>query len=59
MAVIRDNGRCGPGSVAGNCSHQEYEVSMAAFCSAWSRQGEASFHDSRIEPYPGEIDMLW
>ncbi|MGW9031557.1 hypothetical protein ACWGQ5_47600 [Streptomyces sp. NPDC055722] len=35
------------------------KVTMAAFFSAGSRQSEASFHDSRIELYPGEIDILW
>jgi hypothetical protein len=31
---------------------------MAAFLSAGSRQSEASFHDSRVEPCPRQIDVL-
>ncbi|WFB11238.1 GNAT family N-acetyltransferase [Streptomyces sp. LX-29] len=35
------------------------KVTMADFFSPAARQARASFHDSRIEVYPGEIDKLW
>ncbi|MBT2510148.1 GNAT family N-acetyltransferase [Streptomyces sp. ISL-98] len=35
------------------------KVTMADFFSPEARQAEASFRDSRIELYPGEIDKLW
>ncbi|TVL90345.1 GNAT family N-acetyltransferase [Streptomyces sp. SAJ15] len=35
------------------------KVTMADFFSPEARQARASFHDSRIEVYPGEIDKLW
>lgn len=35
------------------------KVTMAAFFSAEGRQAQTSFHDSRIELYPGETDKLW
>jgi GNAT superfamily N-acetyltransferase len=35
------------------------KVTMAGFFSAEARQGQPSFHHSRIELYPGEIDKLW
>lgn len=35
------------------------KVTMADFFSPEARQTEASFRDSRIELYPGEIDKLW
>ncbi|GGU84355.1 hypothetical protein GCM10010211_57890 [Streptomyces albospinus] len=35
------------------------KVTMADFFSSVARQAEASFRDSRIELYPGEIDKLW
>ncbi|QHC22905.1 GNAT family N-acetyltransferase [Streptomyces sp. GS7] len=35
------------------------KVTMADFFSSAAREAEASFHESRIELYPGEIDKLW
>lgn len=35
------------------------KVTMSDFFSAAGRQAQASFHHSRIELYPGEIDKLW
>ncbi|MFF5210458.1 GNAT family N-acetyltransferase [Streptosporangium sp. NPDC000396] len=35
------------------------KVTMADFFSAEGRRHQSSFHDSRIELYPGEIDKLW
>ncbi|MDH6708770.1 aminoglycoside 2'-N-acetyltransferase I [Kitasatospora sp. MAA19] len=35
------------------------KVTMADFFSPEGRRAEASFRDSRIELYPGEIDRLW
>ncbi|WP_055490844.1 GNAT family N-acetyltransferase [Streptomyces sp. TP-A0356] len=35
------------------------KVTMADFFSHKGRRAEASFHDSRIGLYPGEIDRLW
>ncbi|MFI8946910.1 GNAT family N-acetyltransferase [Streptomyces sp. NPDC053750] len=35
------------------------KVMMSGFFSAAGRQAQASFHHSRIELYPGEIDKLW
>ncbi|NUK60491.1 GNAT family N-acetyltransferase [Streptomyces lunaelactis] len=35
------------------------KVTMAAFFSAEGRQAQTSFHHSRVELYPGEIDKLW
>ncbi|MBX6752465.1 MAG: GNAT family N-acetyltransferase [Micromonosporaceae bacterium] len=35
------------------------KVTMADFFSAAGRQAQASFHHSRIELYPGQIDKLW
>jgi aminoglycoside 2'-N-acetyltransferase I len=35
------------------------KVTMAAFFSAEAKRHQSSFHHSRIELYPGEIDKLW
>ncbi|MBA8927525.1 GNAT superfamily N-acetyltransferase [Kutzneria viridogrisea] len=35
------------------------KVTMGAFFSTGSKQAETSFHNARIELYPGEIDKLW
>ena len=35
------------------------KVTMAAFFSPGARRAEATFLDSRIELYPGDIDKLW
>ncbi|RSS83648.1 GNAT family N-acetyltransferase [Streptomyces sp. WAC06614] len=35
------------------------KVTMADFFSTAGRQAQESFHHSRIELYPGEIDKLW
>ncbi|MCS0605534.1 GNAT family N-acetyltransferase [Streptomyces sp. LP11] len=35
------------------------KVTMAGLFTPWARQAEASFHGSRIELYPGDIDKLW
>ncbi|MEV6318923.1 GNAT family N-acetyltransferase [Streptomyces sp. NPDC051776] len=35
------------------------KVTMACFFSEESRRREISFHDARIQLYPGEIDKLW
>ncbi|MGW1259017.1 GNAT family N-acetyltransferase [Streptomyces sp. NPDC002513] len=35
------------------------KVTLGDFFSARARQSRMSFHDSRIELYPGEIDKLW
>jgi aminoglycoside 2'-N-acetyltransferase I len=35
------------------------KVTLGAFFSARARSHQLSFHDSRIELYPGEIDKLW
>ena len=35
------------------------KVTMAAFFSDHGRRGRASFEESRIELFPGEIDKLW
>ncbi|MEU7297154.1 GNAT family N-acetyltransferase [Streptomyces exfoliatus] len=35
------------------------KVTMSDFFSPAGRQAQASFHHSRIELYPGEIDKLW
>ncbi|MEU6095115.1 GNAT family N-acetyltransferase [Streptomyces sp. NPDC047079] len=35
------------------------KVTLGGFFSARARQRRTSFHDSRVELYPGEIDKLW